>query len=217
MKASRLKDQFRIDMDDLVEPFLWSDGDIALYMDDAQKMFCRLTGGLRDASSTLCTVDIDIDEPFSPIDPRILKIVRIQRDSDGKKLDLVNFEDIDAVGIRLDNQTGPVDRAVIGMEENKLRWVRVPAAADTASMIVERLPLNTITDQFNKPLEIEEQHHLALLLWMAARAYGKQDSDTYNAAKSADKEAKFIAYCEQAKLEIQRKRHKTRIIGYGGI
>lgn len=217
MKASHLKDQFRIDMDDLVEPFLWSDGEIATYMDDAQKMFCRLTGGLRDASSTLCSVDLDAGEAFTSIDSRILKIVRLQRDSDGKRLDLVNFENVDAAGIRLDNQTGPVEAAVIGMEENKLRWVRIPAVNDSVSMVIERLPLNTIEADFKKPLEIEEQHHLHLLLGMAALAYGKQDSDTYNANKSADKQARFVAYCEQAKLEIQRKRHKTRIVGYGGI
>lgn len=217
MKTSDLKDLFRSEIDDAVAPYLWSDTEIAAYMDEAQKMFCRLVGGIQDASSMLCTVDIEIGEPFAAIDPRILRVRRIQRDSDATKLRVISFEDADFEFIQLDDTPGPIDAVIVGMEEDKLRWAKIPQVADTATMIVERLPMNTITSTFKTPLEVHEKHHQPLLKWMKSRAYGKQDSDTFDAQKKAQYEAEFRAYCREAKAEKEVLRHKTRVVHYGGL
>lgn len=217
MNAKSLKDLFRSEIDDTVAPYLWSDGEVAAYMDDALKMFCREVGGILDSSSSMCSVDIEVGEPFADIDQRILRVRRIQRDSDAKRLTLYSIEDADAEGIRLTTQQGPVEIVITGIEQNKLRWVRVPAYADTASLMVERLPLQEITDTFKQPLEIEPQHHQHLLLWMKHRAYLKQDSDTFDQRKADDFEARFMRYCATAKTEKEVKRHKTRTVRYGGL
>lgn len=217
MDSGQLKDLFRADVDDNVAPYLWSDVEVASYMDDAQKMFCRLTGGIGDASSLLCSVDIFAGEPFAKFDPRILKIRRIQRDSDARKLDILNVEDLDTKGIQLDALTGSVERVVIGMEPFALRWVKVPLVDDTASLVVYRLPLRPIVAVPATSLEIPEQHQRHLLLWMEHLAYSKQDTDTLDKKKAADREADFRAYCAAASAEIAKLRHKTRVVAYGGI
>lgn len=48
MKVQELYDQFRSDAMDTVAPYLWSDTNVYRYMDDAYKMFVRLTGGIGD-------------------------------------------------------------------------------------------------------------------------------------------------------------------------
>jgi hypothetical protein len=217
MNSYRLRDLFRLDVDDTVAPNLWSDDEVATYADEAQKMFCRLTGGIGDATSSLCSVDISAGEPFTPFDPRILKIRRIQRDSDATPIQMLNFEDLDSAKIKLDNTTGFVTKVVIGIEPFQLRWMKVPLANDTASLIVYRLPLRTITSAVNSLLEIPDQHQRPLLLWMESLAYAKQDSDTFDKTKAADKEAKFRAYCAAAFAEGERLRHKPRFTMYGGI
>lgn len=217
MNTTRLKNLFRSDVDDVALPNLWSDDEVATYMDEAQKMFCRLTGGIGDSSSPLCTVDIDASEPFTAIDKRILKIRRIQRDSDSKPLRVVNFEDLDAECVKLDAVEGVVDTVVIGIEPHKLRWVRVPAVADTATMIVYRLPLRSIVSSAVSVLEIDEQHQRSLLLWMEHLAYDKQDADTRDPKKSEEKEIAFRTYCEAATIEMARLRHKPRSVQYGGL
>lgn len=214
MDSLALIKEFRLDVDDNVAPFLWSDELVASYADDAQKMFCRLTNGIADATSQMCEVDISAGEAFAPIDKRILKIRSIARGSDGRAITLANIENLD--GLRITDQTGPVLYAITGMEDNKVRWAHVPAVDDVARLVVFRLPLRTVTTT-KAPLEIDEQHHRALLLWMKHLAYAKQDTDTADASKSAEAEMRFRAYCQFAKGEQDRAKHKIRVTAYGGI
>jgi len=216
MDSYGLRDAFRADVDDSVAPYLWSDDLIASYADEAQKKFCRLTNGIADSSSDLCSVDIEAGEPVADIDKRILKIRRVQRDSDGAKLHVYNLEDLDERGIRLTAQLGPVRAVVLGMEEHSVRWLDVPAVNDTATLSVYRLPLRTVTTSKTQ-LEIDEQHHRSLLLWMKHLAYARQDTDTHNEQLSQRYEAEFRAYCKEAKAEQDRARGKVRVVAYGGI
>lgn len=216
MDSLGLRTAFREDVDDNVAPYLWSDELIASYADDAQKMFCRLTNGITDSTSDICSIDIEAGEPFADLDKRILKLRRIARDVDGRPLEILNLEDLDAKGIRLTAQAGPVHAAVMGLEEHKVRWLNVPVSNDTATLSVYRLPLRAITTA-KSVLEIDEQHHRALLMWMKHLAYGRQDADTHN-AKLADKyEGDFRSYCFAAKSEQDRARAKIRVVAYGGI
>lgn len=216
MDSYGLRDAFRADTDDNVAPFLWSDDLIAAYANDAQKMFCRLTNGIADSTSEVCSIDIAAGEPTADLDKRILHIRRIQRDSDGHKLDIYNIEDLDQRGIRLTSTPGPVRAAVLGMDEHSLRWLDVPLVDDTASLMVYRLPLRSITT-IRTSLEIDEQHHIALLLWMKHLAYARQDADTFNLRLAQQYDSEFRAYCKQAKAEQDRARAKVRVTAYGGI
>lgn len=216
MDSVELIQAFRDDVDDNAEPRLWADAAIARYADDAQKMFCRLTNGLSDSSSPMCSIDIDAGEPWAALDKRILKVRRMQRVSDSRPVAVVNVEDMDQMGIRLDATPGAVDYAVLGMEEGKLRWVRVPAVADAVQLTVYRLPLRPITTG-KAPLEIAEQHHYHLILWMKHLAYNRQDSDVYDPRAADKNEGAFRAYCTAVKAEQDRARSKVRIVAYGGI
>jgi hypothetical protein len=214
MDSLGLKDAFRLDVDDNVEPFLWSDELIATYADEAQKMFCRLTNGISDSSSPMCSVDIEAGEPTAALDKRILKVRRAMRASDARPITLVNVEEMDSLGVRLTEHRGQVSYAILGMDENSVRWVNVPALNDTALLTVYRLPLRTITAA-KTALEIPEQHHRSLLMWMEHLAYGRQDTDTYDPRKAERCEAAFTAYCAQAKAEQDRARSKVRVVRYG--
>ncbi|MCJ7797293.1 MAG: hypothetical protein MUQ56_11105, partial [Thermoleophilia bacterium] len=157
MTSAELYDHFRKAVDDTVAPFLWAEEEVWAYMNDAQWMFCRLAYGIADASTAaVVDVPVDIGEAFSDLHPSILQIRRASRASDSKKIEVVNFEDMDnpskviddygmssAVlrGTLLDNTTGTVSYMVIGMEDNKVRWVFIPTVADTVNLVVYRGPL----------------------------------------------------------------------------
>lgn len=217
MNTTELLALFRADIDDLAVPPLWSDEEILGYMDDAQKMFTRLTWGIRDSTSPMCSLDMTAGEPFAETDPRILKIVRIQRGSDARPIRMVNVEDMDTEGVRLDGSVGEVGTAVFGLGEDTLRWVRVPAKNDTASLIVERMPLSTLSTGRSTRLEIGAQHQRHLMLWMASLAYAKQDADTRDERKAARKDTEFRAYCAAAKAEKAKAQSQTRSVRYGGL
>jgi hypothetical protein len=230
MTPKGLFDRFRSDVVDDKSPPLWTDVEICAYMHDAQQMLCRLTEGIRDATSRATQAAITTAEAWTTIDPSVLRIRSASLVSTGKPVKVVSYEDV----VGMDNTThswpfnptemaltGVVVAAIIGMEEGKLRLVRIPIADDTLSLLIERLPtcslaVAKVTD-LPKTFEVREEHHLAMLMWMKHLAYAKQDVETYDSEKSDKQGAAFEKYCFDAKAEKQRRNSKPRLIQYGGL
>ena len=102
------------------------------------------------------------------------------------------------------------------MDANTLRLVAPAVADDTLQAIVYRMPLEDITAS-STALEIDAHHHRHLLNWMKHLAHEKQDAETYDRGRSMEFRDKFLAYCDQAKAERERREHKYRTVAYGGI
>lgn len=216
MDSTELRDQFRLDVVDVEEPQLWSDPEVFDAIDDAQKMFCRLTGGLADATSALTQLGYAPGDTMMATSPLILKVRSARDATTGAPVEVVNYEDLDELGLRLDGRVGAPRFLIIGMEEGKAMAYPTPAADGTIALMVDRLPLKKIDDEDQK-LEVKDQHKTGLLLWVKARAYAKQDAETYDKTKALVFEQKFRDYCAEAKKEKERAKHKTRIVAYGGI
>lgn len=216
MNSTTLLARFRLDADDVAAPYLWSDAEVYSYMDEAQKMFCRLQGGIADASSALTTLAVTAGSTWVSISPKILKLRFVQR-ADAREVTILNFEDVQSgrAGVRFDMATGPLSTVVVGMEKDKIRCVPIPVANDTLQLTIYRLPLADITAAA-QALEIDELHHTALLLWMKHLAHSKQDAETYDRGRATQFEEQFRVYCEQARQERERREHKYREILYGG-
>lgn len=228
MDVPALYARFRSEVRDEATPFLWTDPEVYSYMDDAQKMFCRLQGGIADSSSFVTSITATQGEEFIDIDPSILKIRAARRESDGRDIELLNFEDLQnrtmcddygfSAGYRLDDSTGRVRSLVLGMEANKLRPVPLPEADETIRLIVYRMPLTAIVGTVQpEHFEIDEQHHIHLLLWMKHLAHMKQDAETYDKGRSQEFGDAFRQYCDQAKAEREKREHKYRTVAYGGL
>ncbi len=216
MNSTEIVTLFRETVEDEVAPYLWSDELAFQYLDDAQKMFCRLTGGLGDGSSPLTQLTYTDTDEWLDISPLILKFRGAMDRVTGRPVTIVNFEDMREHGLRFDGKTGNVGYLVIGIEPGRARLYPKPVADGDIDLIVDRLPLKRITDAGDQKLEIAEQHHQHMVLWMAHRAYSKQDTETADRNRAADFEMKFRNYCDEAKHEKERALHKTRVVNYGG-
>lgn len=232
MTPSQLKDLFRIDVRDEASPPLWTDTEIFSYIDDAQKMFCRLTGGVADSTSPLCSIPVVEGDEYVSYDPRILKLRALRRLSDGRSVTILNHNDLGSTlsarddygqpalwgagGLRFSDVPSAVGAVVTGIDANKMRLVAPAAADDTLHAVVYRLPLEEITD-VSTEFEIDEQHHRHLLSWVKHLAHEKQDAETYDRGRAAEFREKFMEYCDQAKAERERREHKFRTVSYGGI
>jgi hypothetical protein len=214
VKPKDLLDLFRSEIDDRVEPFLWSDEDVLGYMDDAQKMFCRLTDGIADAS-TACVAQLQVDASTTWLDthPSILKFRSLKRADTGRPVAVLNEEEMADHGMYFDGTTGPVRALIVGMEANRARVWPDSSEAVTLQAMVFRLPIKPLDEGF----EVAQEHRRHLLHWVKSLAYLKHDAETYDKTKSAEFEAKFRAYCAQVKEEERRKRHKPRTMAYGGL
>lgn len=226
MNSTGLHDRFRSDTRDLGDPPLWTSSEIYQYINDAQNMFTRLTGGIADATSPVTQVEATAGATFISLSPKILKIRTVQRVSDYQDVELLNIEDMQRPSVsrdyglstrfsRLDATTGPVRALILGMEANRARLVDIPEVTDTLSLTVYRMPLEDITAS-GQDLEVDEQHHEHLLLWVKRCAHMKQDAEAYDRGRAERFEQQFVTYCEQAKLERERREHKYRTVAYGG-
>lgn len=230
MNAEYLLRLFRRETGDVEQPYLWSNDECLFFMDDAYKMFVRLTGGIADCTSPVCTLDVVAGENTAEIDTRILRIMRAVRASDNEMVEIINVTDLtkmsrDDYGVikplYMDKVPGPVKYMVIGKQRGLVQWVQVPDADDQVFLDIYRLPLTSIAPDdsdmaFDFP-DVGEEHHYSLLKWMMYRAYDKRDSDAFGPVKAEKFKEEFIAYCNAAKAEWERSKHKTRVVGYGGL
>lgn len=228
LTSDQLLAKFREDMVDNGEETLWSDDEIYLYIDAAQKEFCRRTYGISDSTTDeICRLEVGEDTEYISIDPRILAI-RGARLTDGTRVELLSYQNIEGQstfppdygivrGLTLDDRTGPVVKALVtDMEQDKVRLVPISSEDQTILLSVYRLPLYDI-NATNQILEIHEQHQLYLLYWVKHLALLKQDAETFDKNKSAEMRDAFLAYCDQAKRDRERREHKPRVVAYGGI
>lgn len=218
MNSSEALEVFREEMNDEAEPFLWSDSLVFRYLDQAQKNFCRWTEGIEDSSTVAITrATLLATEEWVTLDPRVLKVREVVNLATGRPYKVHNMEDAARLGVVFNGRAGAVEAFVTGLEKHKLRAWPTPVATTNLEMRVFRLPLETITDAGDQEFEIDEQHHMALLLWAKSMAYGKEDIETFDRSKRDDYEARFRAYCADAKREQGRVRRNVGTVAYGGL
>jgi len=208
MDATELLGIFREEVSDKVAPYLWSDALVYAYIDDAQKQFCRETYGIQDARTF--TIPLVVNTEWYDIDKRILQILGIY-DSRGSKLHVVTRDEANALHVRFDGTKGKIDGFVKGLEKNALRAFPIPNTAETLTMEVLRLP---VTIEAGDEFEIDEKHILNLLLWVKHKAYGMQDTETYDPVKSADYKQAFKAYCDDSRIEDGRLTRNVAVVKF---
>ena len=230
MTSDDLYALFRSDVVDAVAPYLWSDIEVWNYMNDAYRMFFRLTGGIPDAITPSVTqVPLVAGNAYSSVSSLILRFNSAYLTSDGTDLKIVNGTQLPKIGTTdygsmvaaaRDNSSGPVRYMQTNVAKDQyggtVRWIRIPAVNDTVQLDVYRLPLDTVTTGFGFD-ELDEMHHEALMLWMKARAYGKQDAETFDRGRRDDYEKKFRDYCTDAKAELRRYKGHVMSVAYGGL
>lgn len=212
MDTTQLRNTFRAEFFDAVEPYLVSDALVYAYIDEAQKKFCRLTEGIEDGRSFSLAVAPGTE--WYALDKSILKLRKAVDTATGRPVEVVAQEKADAYGVRFDGRPGVLKAFVSGIEKGMLRAWPMPQTNVTVALETFRLSL---TVEKGDELEIDEQHHLPLLMWVKHKAYGIHDSEVYDARKSAEYETEFVAYCAEAKKEQTRARHSAGSVVYGGL
>jgi hypothetical protein len=232
MTPAQLRDLFRSDVRDEVAPYLWSDPEVYSYMDDAQKMLCRESGGIADSTSSICVVPVRAGDTYLVFDPRILKLRDVRRMSDGRNVRVLNFADLghpntvpddygqyanlDIGGAKFSTVPAPITGIITGMDGDQFRLSAPALEDDELRLIVYRLPIYDVSANSTE-LEVDSYHHRHLLSWMKHLAHEKQDAETYDRGRSSEFRSQFLAYCDQVKAERERREHKHRTVVYGGI
>lgn len=216
MDTTELKSLFRSVVGDETAPYLWSDAEVYTFMDVTQKLFCRRVGGIQDSRSGITQLNLTANQVFADVSPLILRIKGAQR-SDGRPVEILNYEDVffnDWFAQR--GTPGPLKAIIINENINSIRLFPMLDAAETLSLVVERMPAETIVGA-DQQIEIDEQHHYHMLDWMKHLAYQKNDAETFDRGKSIEAYNTFMSYVDEARVEKSRREHKPRTVAYGGI
>ena len=212
MDTTELLNLFRTEVRDLEQPYLFQDEQVYAYINAAQVEFCRRTQGIEDGRTF--KLNVVPGEEWYALNKRILKLRKAYFTATGRPVEVINQERAEQQGVRFDGRPGPLKVLVAGIQKDSLRAWPLPNEAVEVTLDVFRLPKPVGEgDQ----LEVDEQHHMALLHWVKYLAYGVNDTETFDRRKSEEYEAKFIAYCERADAEQTRYRRQVGTVQYGGL
>lgn len=235
MELQRLISHFRDQVSDKAAPYLWDDDEALLFAIDAQDMLVRKIGGISDMtvpaasdpdSLRLHDLVLTANEPYTAFSPYILRVRSARLVTAKRNVNIIAEGDVAMqrtndygfvwTQVLDDDEVGQVDAGVIGIIDGQLRWFKVPEENDSCRLHIYRLPYPRIVQQ-EDDLEIDEQHHLHLTMWMKYLAYSKEDAETYDKTLAETNRRAFLAYCDTARDEKDRQRFKPRIVQYGGL
>lgn len=213
MTPETLLSQFRTEVADTVQPYLWANSEIFRYINETQMRFVRIVGGIPDATSAITTIVCADGEEFVGVSPLIMKLRGVIRASDGRAVNIINYDDIEWDPTPLSSSnTGNITTVITGMSANALRLVPIPEGQQTLKLVVDRLPAQI--DQTSESFEIDPQHHYTLLEGIKALAYAKQDADTFDMARATTHEQNFVRLATSARRERERREHKHRNVAF---
>lgn len=231
--------QFRSDMSDEADPPLWSDDDAWSYYKQSYDTMVKRIGGIADvtvdpadaaaiAGTRLPDLATTASEPYTAFSPYILRIRSGRLLTAKRDIPFLQEGDLNTVMVRDygwtrgmtldDTDEGDVTHGVLGVRENYVRWIRVPASADTVRLNVLRLPYPRPTGwEDGLSIELPEDLHVHLVTGMRALAYLKQDAETYDRTQAERMATRFERACHDAYNDVQRRRYRRRSMAYGGL
>jgi hypothetical protein len=192
---------------DTAPPFLWSDTEIILYLNEAERLFARRTHCLSDSTSDLTTFNTVVGTADYTLDPRIVFVSEI-----GVVLD--PGETYQSYHALRDNTRGQqfvtfsAGRPLCYTAQassGTIRFVPVPDAIYKIIMTVARKPLNILERGADTP-EINEDYHLALCDYVAYRALSNNDVDGTNQAAGQSFLDRWNTTIRDAKRDLARTR-----------
>lgn len=191
MKAGDIEDLFRGEVDDVVEPFLWSPEEALEYLNDAQNEAARRILAFIDSSTAACCQLVVPTTGLAVLDPRVLS-VRTVRVPGQRPMRRMTTQDMMACFPTWEDAAASTypEAFIPDYESGKLRFHPKPSAQLTVYLTVVRDALAELTKRDDTP-ELPARYHRALRHWMAHRAYLKPDEETYRPEKAKEAAALF--------------------------
>ncbi|ADU99438.1 DUF6682 family protein [Alicycliphilus denitrificans] len=195
MNLEQLVERFRIDADDLVEPYLWQPEWVVGWLNEAQdEAAVRARLLLDDYTPGLCEIAVEEGRGSYPLHSKTYEIAHLQFESTGRpcELDMVSREKLDRIEPRWRQLAADAPRWAI-QTDTRLRLVPAPREAGLLRLEAYRLPMRALAQDRDKP-EIHEAHHLHLVQWALYRAFSKPDTEVIDPTRAAQALDNFERY-----------------------
>ena len=191
MILTEILDESRNRLGDKRKPYLWSDGELVGYLNEATNEVTQKKRLIRDSKTVpICQIAVMAADalPDYLLDTRITEIISAKMRSQVIPLRRTNKADMDSWYPNWRNAPSgtPSWRFMTDYSEGYLTIFPQSAANDTIDLTVYRLPLIQMsTARPNDSPEIYFQAHARLINGILSRAYLKEDSETLDPQKAA--------------------------------
>lgn len=213
MTLADLISAFRARADDTAEPFLWSDDEVTLILNEAEVEAATRARLIQDSTTPAVTqIAVTAAGVDYPLHAAILSVERAKLASQPKPLTRTTREELDAAYPNWEALTG---QPKFFIEDNgRLRLVPQSTMDDSLSLTVFRLPLEPMAEDTDTP-EIHAKYHYRMLDWALRCAYLKNDSETLDKSKAADYQALFeqsFGVLPDANVQRKQREHKATTV-----
>lgn len=212
MTLTELLSAFRTRADDLTAPYLWSDAEITLYLNQADNEAAERALLIQDATTaSVCTLTLADGTATYALHAAVLRINRAVLTSTGDLLGVVSREQLDVAQPGWETNTG-TPQYVVEVGDGNVIITPTPTAIDTITLTVKRLPLTAmaLATPTDTP-EIPARHHYRMLDWALHLAYLKQDADAGDSAMADKYDAEFErSFGKRMDANVQRKHRDKR-------
>jgi hypothetical protein len=189
--SAELIEQFRIDSEDGVAPYLSADEYVLYWLNEAEEEAAIRARLLREvANPELCEIEVTAGINAYPLHAAVAWITRavfIPEDGteadDGICLDLVDEVEMDRLRPRW-RTTSEHPRHLM-VFDTSVQLGCLPASDGTLKLEVYRVPLDKIEERTSESPEIARHHHRFLVHWALHKAYNRPDSQVYDPQRSA--------------------------------
>jgi hypothetical protein len=190
MKASEILSQARSLMKDTKQPYLWTETELILYLNNSINEAAEKAKLFRDSVTVaLCQIPIlAVDpDPDYPLDNRVLMIETAKLSTQKRPLDRKRRAEIEIWNPDWRNAApGTPYSFLTDYTEGQITLHPKSDADATLYLTVYRLPLTQFTAaNLNLEPEIHFRHHHRLVDGILAQAYNKEDSETLDPEKAA--------------------------------
>ncbi len=191
MNLEQLRARFRLESDDMVQPYLWSDAAVTGWLNDAADEAANRALLIHDVSTTsVCQIAVTANVAAYPVHTSVINITRCAFVPTGDTQEVVLFGSTE---YELDQETPgwrtmqEVPTAFVH-KDTSIRLNRLPPAG-MLHMEANRLPLAPMALATDAP-ELAAIHHRHLVQWALHRAFSIPDTETMDPqrAERADRQ-----------------------------
>lgn len=192
MTLEQLIAQFRVDSEDKLEPYLFSDESVIQWLNEAQDEACIRALLLKDWA-TAAVVQIPVTAGLSMYAPHEA-IINITRATfvplAGEKQVLLNTDEYELDRINPDWRDLSEPPRFIIHHDTQIRLACTPDTNGVLHLEVNRLPIAPMAVGTDSP-EVAAIHHRHFVQWALHRAFSIPDSETMDANRAAMSEVMF--------------------------
>lgn len=205
-------------IDDLAEPYLWSDDEIYASINEAEREACIRANLIYDGTTPeVCEIAVLAGVATYAPNAKIHKIdSAVATDVYGIRhyLTVTDRKTLDRLFPGWRTVDSSTNTTHLIHDESRIELWPAPAVDMQLSLGVYRLPLADMEIGVDEP-EIHAVHHDRLIDWPVFRAYSKRDPDTYDPIKANAAEQDFtrsFGYRPDANVAAKQRRNGAHTV-----